>query len=58
MTNKTQTPARDPRTFSGRTPTDPDRSRANLLQALTDLGARTSDCDHGYTFADTCPVCD
>lgn len=56
MTNKTQTPARDPRTFSGQPPTDPDCS--DLLRQLTAIGARTDDCDHGYTFADTCPICD
>jgi hypothetical protein len=36
---------------------DADRDAA-LLAQLADLGARTTDCDHGYTAFDSCPVCD
>lgn len=54
----TTTPQRDPRTFSGRPPADPAAMDAALLDALRAAGARTTTCAHGYTFRDTCPVCD
>lgn len=56
--NTNTTPQRDTRTFSGRPYIDPDTRRVDLLQKLADLGARTADCDHGYTAFDSCPICD
>jgi hypothetical protein len=29
-----------------------------LLKAIAAAGGRTKTCDHGYTFADSCPICD
>lgn len=31
---------------------------AQLLAKLGATGARTTDCPHGYTAFDSCPVCD
>ena len=57
-TDTTPTPARDPRTFSGLPPADFDALDADLLDALRATGGRTTTCPDGYTFRDTCPICD
>lgn len=31
---------------------------AQLVAAIATAGGRTTTCRHGYTFRDSCPVCD